>query len=176
MKFKFSLLAALLASAFLVLVSIVQAPWSTLGTGYAITSNYHGIDIPPGTPVTITAGTLDHSITQVTFRWHFPNGTAAWTDTVVPVYSNGTQGTWNNGTVKDILYAQDTQIPTVMGDWGVQAFFQDATGRTKSDVDDVVAIKATSFNVIPEIALIGTAGAAIAMLLGFGLFAKSRKK
>lgn len=176
MKSKFALLAASLTLAFLVLVNIAYAPWSTLGTGYAIDSNYHGVDVPPATPVTITAGTLDHSVTQVTFRWHFPNGTAAWTDTVVPVTSNGTQGAWNNGTVVDILYAQDTKTPTVLGDWGVQAFFQDATGRTKSDVDNVVKIRATSFNVIPEVALIGTVGAAIAMLLGFGLFARSRKK
>ena len=176
MKSKFTLLAASLALAFLVLVNIAYAPWSTLGTGYAITSNYHGIDVPPATPITITAGTLDHSVTQVTFRWHFPNGTAAWTDTVELVSANGSTGFWNNGTEVEILYAQDTKAPTVMGDWGVQAFFQDATGRTKSGVENVLKIRATSFNVIPEIALIDTVGAAIAMLLGFGLFAKSRKK
>lgn len=176
MRRKHALIVLITALSVVILVNVAYAPWSTLGTGYAITSNYHGIDVPPGTPVTITAGTLDHSVTQVTFRWHFPNGTAAWADIVVPVSANGTQGAWNNGTVVDILYAQDTRIPTVMGDWGVQAFFQDSTGRTKAGVDDVVKTKATSFNTIPELPLIGTAGAVIAMLLGFGLFARRRRK
>lgn len=164
----------ILAASFLVFVNIVYAPWSTLGTGYAITSDHHGIDVFPGTPITVTAGTLDPTIVQVTFKWHMPNGTDRWAVTV-PVSSNGTTGEWNDGTVALILVAQSTQVPDVIGDWGVQAFFQDSTGREKAGLDDVVKIKATSFNVVPEIPLIGTAGSILAMLLGLRFYIIKKK-
>jgi len=61
-------------------ISAVYAPWSTLGTGYAITSNYHGEDVIPSTPVTVTAGTLDQNIVQVTFRWHIGEPCYHWID------------------------------------------------------------------------------------------------
>ena len=77
------------------LVSAVYAPWSTLGTGYAITSDYHGVDVFPGIPVTVTTGTLDASVVQVTFRWHMPNDTARWEETVA-VSTNTTTGQWNS--------------------------------------------------------------------------------
>jgi len=159
------------------LTNIVLAPWQTLGTGYAITSNVHGIDVLPGNPVIITAGTLDPSVVQVTFRWHEPpdgNGPVKW-EVTKPIYTNGTQGQWNNGTWAEIRYANDTQIPDVLGDWGVQAFFQGVTGTDKAGLDDVVRIRATSFNVVPEIAL-GTLGAVAAMLIAFGVFAIKKKK
>ena len=167
------MLLSSLAVAFL--VSAVYAPWSTLGTGYAITSDYHGIDVMPGTTITVTAGTLDASVVEVTFRWHMPNDTARWEETVA-VSTNGTTGQWNNGTTALIRYAQSTRIPDVLGDWGVQAFFQDSTGREKSGLEDVIKIRATSFNVVPEIPLIGTIGATAAMFLGLGLYMTRRKK
>jgi hypothetical protein len=165
----------LLLTSLLILVSIAYAAWSTLGMGYAITSNYHGVQVPSGVPVTVTAGTLDPAVTQITFRWHMPNGTTRW-DVTVPVYTNGTTGQWNNGTTALIRYAQNTQTPDVTGDWGVQAFFRDSTGTDKADLTNVIAIKATSFNTIPEIPIIGTAGAAVAMLLGLGFFMTKRRK
>ena len=84
-------------------------------------------------------------------------------------------GQWNNGTWKLIKYAHSTQIPDVLGDWGVQAFFQDSTGRERSGLDDVIKIRATSFNVVPEIPIVGTAGAIATMLFGFWLYTKRRK-
>lgn len=158
----------------LILVNTAYAPWSTLGTGYAITSNYHGVIVPAGAAVTVTAGTLDSAVTLITFRWHMPNGTARW-DVTVPVYTNGTTGQFNNGTTALIRYANDTQTPDVAGDWGVQAFFRDSTGSDRADLTNVIAIKATSFNTVPELPIIGTAGAAVAMLLGLGFFIRRRK-
>lgn len=173
MKTKLTLILTLLSIGLLAAVTVVYAPWSTLGTGYAITSNYHGIDIPPGTPVTVTAGTLDSNVVNVTFRWHMPNGTVRW-EVVVPVFTNGTTGQWNNGTIVLIRYAQDTQIPDVLGDWGVQAFFQDSTGRDRAGLDDVIKIKATSFNAVPEVPL-GTIVVFLAMLGALGIFAIKKK-
>jgi hypothetical protein len=154
-----------------VLVGSACAPWSTLGTGYAVTSDHHGIIVSLGTPVTVTAGTLDGRVSQVTFRWHSPpdgNGPVAWEDTVA-VWQNGTAGQWNNGTTALIWYANNTHAPDELGDWGVQVFFQDSEGRDVSGVENVIKIKATSFNAIPEIPL-GTIGAVGAMVFALAFF------
>jgi len=168
------MLGTLLILGSLILSSAVYAPWTTLGTGYAITSNVHGIDILPGTPVTVTAGTLDNRVVNVTFRWHRPNESVAWED-VVNVWTNGTMGQWNNGTWALIRYAQDTHVPDEVGEWGVQAFFQDSEGRDRAGLEDVIKIKATSFNAVPEIPL-GTIAAAATMFVAFGLFIIVKKK
>ena len=52
-------------------------------------------------------------------------------------------------------YAQETWDPSELGplelgEWGVQVFFQDSTGKDRAGVPMVVKIKATSFNVTPE--------------------------
>lgn len=159
----------------LILINNAYAPWSTLGTGYAIDSDYHGINVPPGMPVTVSAGTLDSRVTHITFRWHMPNDTARW-EITVPVYTNGTTGQWNNGSTALIRYANDTQTPDVLGDWGVQAFFRDSAGSEKAGLTNVIKVRATSFNTVPEIPIIGTAGAAVAMLLGLGFFMTRRRK
>lgn len=174
LKRKISLGVALLVFITLISVSVVNAPWSTLGTGYAITTNYHGIDVPPSTPVTATAGTLDSRVVNVTFRWHFPNETVAWED-IVDVWTNTTKGQWNNGTEAEIRYAQSTLAPYVIGDWGIQAFFQDSEGNDRAGLKDVIKIRAESFNAVPEIPL-GTIGAAATMIIALTLFALKKKK
>jgi len=177
LKLKLTLMYALISIQLLVFISVVYAPWETLGTGYAITSNHHGVDVPPGTPVTVTAGTLDPSVVQVTFRWHEPpdgNGPVAWED-VVNVSPNGTMGEWNNGSSTLIFYAQNTHVPDELGDWGVQVFFQDSTGTEKSGVENVIKIRATSFNAVPEIPL-GTIGATAAMFIALAFLMVKKKK
>lgn len=176
LKHKISLAVALLVSIILISVSVVNAPWSTLGTGYAITSNYHGVDILPGTPVTITAGTLDSNVVKITFRWHEPpdgNGPVRW-EVTVPIFTNGTTGQWNNGTTAEIRYAQNTQTPDVLGDWGVQAFFRDSTGKDRADLTNVINIKATSFNAVPEVPF-GTLAILTAMFGAIAIFAIKKK-
>lgn len=159
----------------LILSGVVYAPWSTLGTGYAITSNFHGIIVPPGTPVTVTAGTLDPSVTHVKFIWHEPpdgNGSPRWTD-IVPIFTNTTTGQWNDGTEAEIRYAISIRTPDVIGDWGVQAFFQNSGEDVRPP--ETIKIKATSFNHVPEIP-VGTIGAAAAMIIALGLFMVKKKK
>ena len=176
LKHKISLTVAMLVCILLISISAVNAPWSTLGTGYAITSNYHGVDIPPGTPVTITAGTLDSNVVKITFRWHEPpdgNGPVRW-EVTVPIFTNCTTGQWNNGTPAEIRYAQDTQTPDVLGDWGVQAFFRDSTGKDKAGLTNVIKIKATSFNAVPEVPF-GTLAILTAMFGAIAIFAMKRK-
>lgn len=155
------------------IINSVYAPWSTLGTGYAITSNYHGMDVPLMATVTVTAGTLDPTVTQVTFRWHMPDETVA-REVTVPVFTNGTTGQWNNGDTALIQYAIDSYKPDILGDWGVQAFFQDSTGNEKAGLDSVIKTKATSFNAVPEIPF-GTAAIVLSMLGALGILAIKKK-
>ena len=117
---------------------------------YSVTSNYYGVVTPVGANVIVTATTDDPTITQVTFIWRNGNGDLKFTD-IVPV-SGGT--------------AQSSHQPDSIGDWGVQALSQGPGGKTKEGISLVVEIRATSFNVIPEIPLLGTAGASIAMVTG----------
>ena len=149
--------------------TVVYAPEQTLSTGYAITSNYHGIEVPPGSSVVVTAMTTDQSVYQVTFLWKDPTGQTADREAVKPLFTNGTM---YNG--KLIHYAISENIVSTIGDWGVQALFQAPDGTTKQGITEVVKIRATSFNVIPEVPLIGTAGASIAMLSGLAY--RLRKK
>lgn len=168
------LMLALLSIGILASISVVYAPWQTLGTGYAITTDHHGVDVLPGTPVTATAGTLDPDVVNVTFRWHMPNETVRW-EVTKPVAPNGTWGEWNDGTPALILYANDSQILDVIGDWGVQAFFRDEKGTDRAGLTDVIKIRAESFNVIPEVPL-GTIAVTLSMLAALGIFALKRKR
>ena len=171
MKQKHTLLFSLLVLIFSIsAINTVYAPEESLGSGYAVTSNRHGIDVPPGSNVIVTAMTTDAGVYQVTFLWKNPADHTVWTDVVV-VYQNGSK--YDS---MPISYANSTHAPDEIGDWGVQALFQSPDGTTKQQIEEVIAIKATSFFAIPEIPIIGTAGATIAMLLGLGLFATRRKK
>jgi len=172
----FAIMLVLVSVGLLLSINTVYAPWTTLGTGYAITSNVHGIDILPGTPVTITAGTLDSNVVKITFRWHEPpdgNGPVRWEVTKF-VYTNGTQGQWNDGTWADIRYANDTQTPDIIGDWGVQAFFRDSTGKDRAGLANVISIKATSFNTVPEVPF-GTIAILVSMFGALSVFIIKKK-
>mgnify|MGYP000061762861 CR=1 FL=1 len=183
----------LLASLFFIIgVSMVFADgykgWSPIKTtGYGVISNYQGIDVPPGQEVVVTAGTKNLSITGIVFRWHDPDDNVVWEDYIpvqgplttpdVPdnVHQEVIDWANDNPNVK-YLYAQNTHTPDTIGDWGVQAFFIGDGGKTAAGVEDVIKIRATSFNVIPDLPVVGTAGAVTAMLLGFGLFLRKNKK
>ena len=184
--------AILLVSIFCIIgASLVFADgykgWSAITTGYAVTSNYQGKDVPPGQTVVVTAGTTDLSITNIVFRWHDPDNNTVWQDNVTVtgpltapnVPSNVPQEVkeWaNNNIGTEYLYAQSSHAPTTIGDWGVQVFFIGEDGTTKAGIDNVIKIRATSFNVIPDVPVLGTAGATIAMALGLGLYLKRRKQ
>jgi len=159
----------------LLLIQCVAAQWSTLNSGYAVTTNYHGKEVPPGALVTATAGTTNTNVKNVTFKWKYPNGTVAFIDENITVWSNGTKWTNSSGSYL-IYYAQSQHTLDVFGDWGVQAFFVGNGGRTKANIECTIKIRATSFNVIPNIPILGTAGATMIMIISFGLFLKKKKK
>jgi hypothetical protein len=178
----------------LLLCSVVHASWSTLETGYAVTSNWEGIQIQSGTPVTLTAGTLDSTVTSVTFRWVGPpDGSGdCLLDETVPVYTNGTIGHWENGTAAEIRYAEST-YEISQGLWNVQIIFSNAEGDSNlvlgnSEGNDNTVERNywlgakdyyydydESFFHVPEIAL-GTIGASVAMAAALGLFMIKKKR
>lgn len=141
----------------------------SLNSGYSVTSNWHGIDVPMGSEVNVTAMTTNSQVDKVTFIWKNPANQTIWSETV-PVHSNGT--TYNG---KIVYYASSIHTPQAMGDWGVQAKFYDQINFCHCSWDLKLATRATSFNVVPEIPLLGTAGAAAAMVLGLTLYKKKSK-
>jgi hypothetical protein len=168
MKLRYLLLALL---AFVILAGSAYAAYPSLASGYAVESNYHGVNVPPGADVIVTAYTTDASVYQVNFLWKYPNGTVAFGPEVDNTKT--TEAQQYNG--KTVYTFSSEHTPNEIGDWGVQALFQSPNGRTKQDIDYVVAIRATSFNVAPEVPIIGTIGASAMMLLGLGFYMKKRR-
>jgi hypothetical protein len=166
-KLRYLLLAL---SAFIILAGSAYAAYPSLASGYAVDSNYHGINVPAGANVIVTAYTTDIEVYQVTFLWKDPGGSTVWTD----VDNTATLGAEKYGG-KDVYTFSSEHVPDMIGDWGVQALFQGPDGKTKEGIEFVLAIRATSFNVIPEVPIIGTIGASAMMLLGLGFFVKRRR-
>jgi hypothetical protein len=191
---KLQLIFAIIFASLLVLGSanLAQAEplkgWDPIKkTGYAVTSNYQGIDVLPGTAVVVTAGTTDLTVHNVTFIWHFPNGSVAFTDfvdvrtghqlTTPDVPPNVPQGVinWANDPHYqnvNYLYAQSTHVINgPFGDWSVQAFFRDDVNIKGQGA---TAIRATSFNVIPEVPF-GTLVIMLGMFGALSVFALKKK-
>jgi len=171
MKIVYVTVAILLVGILFAVTSIVHAQWDAINSGYAVTTDYHGIEVPPGTLVTAIAGTTDPEVKNVTFLWKYP-------DNETVVYEVNVQ-VWTNGSTYDgeiIYYANSSYTPDAIGDWGVQALFIGENGKQKANHDDVVMIRSTSFNTIPDLPVVGTAGAITTMLLGLGLFLRKKKK
>lgn len=150
------------------MLNVAHAQWSAINSGYAVTTDYHGVDVPPGTLVTATAGTTDATVDSVTFLWKSPDGNTAYTDPDVPVSPNGTE---YDG--KPVYYATSSHTLDVPGDWGVQALFIGEGGTKKQGIEDVIGIRATSFFIIPELPTIFLMAASLTAL---GIFAYKRKK
>jgi hypothetical protein len=175
----------------LLMCSLVHASWSTLKTGYAVTSNWEGK--LTDSPVTITAGTLDSTVTSVTFKWlAITDGSDDYLlDETVPVYTNGTIGYWKNGTAAEIRYAESTYVIDQRF-WMVQILFSNSEGESNmflsnsegENNDNVVKqfywVDATNYDYnpvfhVPEIAL-GTIGASVAVAAALGLFMIKKKR
>lgn len=137
-------------------------------TSYDVTTNYHGIDVPPGTAVTATATTTDTTVTGVTFIWKDPNNNV----------QIRVERTVDENTDPDINEYTDSFTPDIVGDWGVQAIFHGHDGRPVPglDVTDKVAIRATSFFHVPEFQIVGTAGSLLSMLAGLGYYMRRKGK
>jgi len=135
---------------------------------YDITTNYHGINVPPGTEVTATATTTDSTVTGVTFLWKGPDENIKYSEYVDADMSS----------VSTIKEYRSSYTPDIVGDWGVQAIFHGPDGKPVPGLDmtDKVAIRATSFFHVPEFQIVGTAGTLLSMLAGLGYYIRRKEK
>jgi hypothetical protein len=189
MKLQYAVVSILLASLLLLAgINLADAQWNALGTGYAVTTNWHGEDVPIGMSVLAIAGTTDIQVEYVNITWLDPDGNPIWEDKVAvfgpyetPDYPAGVPEEiidWaSDNPGINVWYANATRIPYALGDWGVQARFIDYTNPVRSlrgRNTDIIKMRATSFNVVPEVPF-GT----IAILLGWfgvlGIFALRKK-
>jgi hypothetical protein len=159
---KYVLLTSILMLAIFASVSIACAQ-QTPNYNYDVTNNYHGKDTPLGATVVVTATTDDPGVTAVLFIWRNAAGIQQWTQNVTDIK-----------TVNGHFEAQSSGQPNSIGDWGVQTLFLGPDGKTREQVDYVIAIRGTSFNVIPEVPILGTAGIAGAMAIGWIVKAKRK--
>jgi hypothetical protein len=164
MKSKF-LLAAFIALAILALaVGTAFAGWTAIkNSGYAVTTNWHGIDVPGGQVVVATAGTTDQNVKKIEFIWKNASEFIIWDENITvsgPLVTSAVPGNvpqevvdWANSKngVK-YWYAQSSHTPIEVGDWGVQVrFFKNGLRENEigSEAEDFV-VRATSFNTVPE--------------------------
>lgn len=169
-------------------VSLVHAQWPPIrNTGYAITTNWHGEDVPLGESVTVWAGTTHSSVTAVEFKWHDPAGNLVegfgGEFTVFGPYDTPEVPPGVPQEIIDwaekypgytIWYASNTEIPDVLGDWGIQAFFHDS-GNIQGKGSTIVAIRSTSGNFIPE-APLGTIAIVLTIIAGYSFIAIRKRK
>ena len=157
----------------------VYASLSNLGSGYAVTSNAEGVIVESGTPITVTAVTLDPNVSYVSFRWFGPpDGTGELLlDETIPIFRNGTMGKWNNGEESEIGYAESS-FWGIHGEMKVQVLFHDAMGSNcLADFSETVMLRKTlKLLVVPEIPL-GTIAAMVTMALAlFSFFIMKRRQ
>lgn len=195
MKLRFPVVAMLLASLLILAgVNLADAQWEAIGSGFAVTTDWHGKDVPIGLSVTATAGWApslappklrEVVVKTVEFVWHYPNGTVALSVSVpvsdpivapavppAPIPPEITKWALENPGVT-YYYAQNAQIPVVAGDWGVQAIFHDSV-RICGKNSDTVRIRSTSFNMVPEVPF-GTVAILLSWIGVLGVFVIRKK-
>ncbi len=144
---------------------------NSLSTGYAITNNYQGKDVPLGASVNVTAMTTNCDANFVTFIWKNAAGVIVYQENV----DLKTNGTRYNGYGPLIKYASSVQVADSLGNWNVEGNFYDEHGFWFWTCNDWLAMRSTSFNVVPEVPLLGTAGIAAAMALGLTVYKKKKQ-
>jgi hypothetical protein len=149
-------------------ISMVFAVRSSISSGYDVTTDYHGVDVPPETLVTATATTTDLTVTGVTFYWKDPDENIKYSEYVDT----------DTSIVSNIKEYSSSYTPDTVGDWGVQAIFHGPDGKPVPglDITDKVAIRATSFFHVPEIQIVGTAGTLLSMMAGLGYYIRRKEK
>ncbi len=137
-------LAALFSS-----FTAVANAWPTYT--YELSSNYPGPYVPLGTTVTVTATTTDPKAYSVMFIWVSPSHD--YSTGIIPI-SGGS--------------ASSSHTLDEEGEWCVHAIFFDSIGCECFRIVYPVAWRCIRIfvNVVPEIPVVGTAGASIVMALG----------
>lgn len=188
MKLRFAVATILFASLLVFAnTNIAQAQWSAINSGYAVTTNWHGQEVPLGEEVTAWAGTTRSEVKKVEFLWRAPDEeTVVFHDWIyidgpytTPTVPDGVPQEiidWaNENPGIDVYYANNTQTPDVLGDWGVQALFHAGSGKIKGQDSTIVAIRASSTHTVPEVPF-GTIAISLSMFVILGIFTIKRKR
>jgi len=194
MKMRFAFVVIIFAIVVLFAnVNIAQAQWNALSSGYAVTTDWHGTDMPIGEEVTAYAGTNDTEVEEVLFEWLDPVGNpfSRPEDLITSLLGPfSARGEYPAGVPEEILaWADDHEgveiylaistpfEPDVIGDWAVKALFLDHSDPVKNlrgRNTDIIACRATSFNVVSEVPF-GTIVIFMSMLGTVGIFALKRR-
>lgn len=137
---------------------------NSLNSGYAITRwPWTGGDIYVGQDATVRACTVDSDVNEVTFLLKFDDEVIY--EVRKSITPSDPDDTWDGDSIYD---AYDTQTLNIFGDeWGVQAIFHSPDADNMPP--DKVAIRAISWNAIPEVPF-GTIATIITMLGALGVF------
>ena len=159
-------------------VAYATFDWSgtSINSGYAVTTDWHGMEVPLEEEVTAWAGTTNDSIVEVKFRWMKPDGTDWWE---YGTYEGSQEWPVGSG---QIVYEWTSSVTPIdpltdIGDWGVQAVFYNGEGHGVGPIPEQpgkVAVRARSFFSVPEVP-IGTVAVVVAMFGALGFFALKRK-
>lgn len=169
-KFRFVAVVILFLSILILAnTNSVQADWNAMNSGYAVTTDYHGQDVPISAPVTATAGTTNPAVT-VNFTWLRPDGTKR-SSVIVTTLSPQIPTTnvpqeltdyFNDGRNSTTVYfAQNATTADQAGWWTVKAEFIGVTGPQNKDQ---TKFRATSFFYIDEVPF----GTIVTLLIPFG--------
>jgi len=168
------------------LLPFANAQWSAIKSGYAITTNWHGQDVPVGAPVTAWAGTTNENVDKIRFLWLDPEENIRYEAIVTKDYIvNYTTPDYPPGAPDEIIdwaeknpnitiwYANNTQTPDSVGEWTVKAWFYSPEGHLMNST--VTKIRATSFNTVPYTP-IGTIIIAVTMIAALTAFITRKRK
>jgi hypothetical protein len=188
MKLRFVVVVLLVITLVIVSLNKAQAQWSAISSGYAVTTDKHGEDVLLGETVTAWAGTNNSEIYQVEFEWKNETEHVVFEENVTDIVSYTTPEyppdapeeieNWATDPANEnitIYYANNTQIPNSLGNWTVQVFFYAPDGHIKGQGSDIIQIRATSLNVVPEVPM-GTIVILLAMFGALGAFTAKKKR
>ncbi len=151
--------------AFALLLSVSATAYAAYDYTVQVTSPVG--QIMPGDTVTLTASSDDPApVSQVTFQWFTQanynpeTGVATGPATYTETDYDGTEG------------FTSSQVVNTAGDWYVQATYYPITDTNPEPPVEVTKLTVVIFNVVPELPLLGTAGAAIAMIGGLAYVKK----
>jgi hypothetical protein len=126
---------------------------------YQLTSNYPST-VPIGTSVTVTATTDNNVVTTVFFTWTNPANQNPINNESVSVSNGDSINTGSVSASNGVSFS--TYTLDALGNWTVAAIFV-GPGVEKSVT---ITMTVENINVIPEVPILGTAGALIAMIIG----------
>lgn len=137
---------------------------------YSFTISPHG-NVPINSTVVLIAFTNDSEKLAVTFTWKNASLVTVFTDAGVPLIYNGT-----------MYVANSTHTVDSTGGWTVNILFMSSLEQLTKECTAPRIEESAWFNVInltlpvPEAPVLGTLGAATAMVLGLGLWLLKTRK